>query len=330
MRAPHVAVLALAIETLTVMGCSGTPSTPAPNDVPAVAARSAAVPTTERGLLFVVDSSYSGVFVYRQNSRNKDPFRQITQDLLYSNAVWVDTRNNVWVANGGSVASGNKATIVRFPHRGTGAPDRILDDFGQIPIALWVSGVGSLYVVNYPTSASQPAEIIEYAPHAKTYKVIGDRNISHDITAVVGDANGDLFASGFTSSGVGEIDERPAGSKHWDDTGIAGDGRAVNQPLDLAFDADGNLVVDDYGNAQIDTFPPGKTKPSNTIQCLPADCRVIAFSRSGTRLWVGEPNYSTGAVYEFEYPSGKFIKRLMQPEESSPASLATSPSLYAP
>jgi hypothetical protein len=329
MRVSTVVMFALAGQLLALSGCSGTPSTTVPTDVPTVTDTAGVDLDMEPGLLFVDDSPYfGGVLVYRQHGRNQKPFRSIAQDLLSPNAVWVDTQQNVWVANGGSGSSGNKSTIVRFPQRGTRPPDLILHDFGRFPTALWVSSSGAVYVVNDPLSAKEPAQIVEYPPHVKAYRVIGDPNISHYATAVVGDAKGDLFAAGFTASGVGEIDERFAGSKHWDDTGIAGPHRSVSQPWALAFDAHGNLVVDDYGSQQIETFPPGQTKPSNAIPCVPADCTVIAFDRSGSRLWVGEPNYDTGTLDEFEYPSGKLIQSLAQPYGSSPVSLATSPDLY--
>lgn len=324
MRSPCVAILALASAALGLPGCSRAPLPTPAIDLPSAGASSLGS-DAGRGLLFVVDTpSSGGVLVYRQNGQNQQPFRRIQKDVLFPSAVWTDAHNNVWVANGGSESSGNKATIVRFPRRGTGLPDRILRDFGRDPTALWVGPGGAVYVVNDPLSANQRAEVVEYAPHEKTYTVIGDRKISHYITAVVGDAEGDLFVAGFTNSGVGEIDERFAGSKRWHDTGIAGNGRSVSQPWGLAFDADGNLVVVDYGNQQIETFPPNQTKPSNTIKCIPMDCTAIAFKQSGSRLWVGEPGYSTGTVDELEYPSGKFIESIGQ-TLSSPVSLATSP-----
>jgi hypothetical protein len=331
MRASSVAVWALASGVLVIAGCSGTLSTPAPTDISTAAANAVAQrEDVERDLVFVVDSpSSGGVLVYRQNGpHHQNPLRSVNQDLIAPNAVWVDPNGNVWVANGGDASSGLKSTILRFPRRGTQPPDRILKDFGWDPTALWVSRTGAVYVVNAPASARQRSEIVEYPPREKTYTVIGDRKISHGITAVLGDAKGDLFAAGFTDSGNGEIDERPAGSAHWDDTGIAGKGRSVTQPYDLAFDAQGNVVVADYGTRSIETFPPGKAKPSNTIKCIPMDCTVIAFNQSGNRLWVGEPDYSTGSVDEFDYPSGTFVQGLTQPDGLSPVSLATSPGLY--
>jgi DNA-binding beta-propeller fold protein YncE len=328
MRVSAVITLALTGQLFTLGGCSAPSSGSVPTNLPTVTDTAYADRDTESGLFFVVDSTYFGVLVYRQSGRNQKPLRSIQQDLLSPDAVWVDTQENLWVANGGSQSSGNKATIVRFPQRGTRPPDLILDDFGRFPTALWVSSSGAVYVVNDPLSAKEPAQIVEYPAHAKTYKVIGDPNISHYTTAVVGDAKGDLFAAGLTGSGVGEIDERHAGSTDWDDTGIAGRHRSVSQPWDLAFDAHGDLVVDDYGSKRIETFPPGQTKPSNTIRCVPMDCSVVAFDRSGSRLWVGEPNYDTGTVDEFEYPSGTLIESLTQPYGSSPVSLATSPDLY--
>jgi hypothetical protein len=58
------------------------------------------------------------------------------------------------------------------------------------------------------------------------------------------------------------------------------------------------------------------------------DCTAIAFNRGGSRLWVGEPAYSTGTIDEFEYPSGKLIETITLPADTSAYSLATSPDQY--
>jgi DNA-binding beta-propeller fold protein YncE len=327
MRASIVAILTLAGEALVVTGCAGTFATP-PSSLSTVTNNAVAARDIDPGLLFAVEQPpFGDVVVYRQKGRNQKPFRTIQHDLINPAALWVDTSDNLWVGNEGAVASGPKSTIVRFPRLGTQAPDRILDDFNWFPDALWVSRDGNVYVANDPVGATEKAEVVEYPPHSKTYKVIGDPNISRNITAIIGDAKGDLFVAGFTESNAGEIDERLVGSKHWSDTGIAGKGRSVNLPLSLAFDADGNLVVDDYGKKLIETFKPGQTKPSNAIKCVPLDCGVIAFNHIGSHLWVAEPNYSTGTITEFEYPSGKLIENLAIPSGSSAYALATSPDL---
>jgi DNA-binding beta-propeller fold protein YncE len=329
MRASIVAILTLAGAAVLVTGCAGTFASPRSSNLPAVTNNAFGAPDIDRGLLFAVEQPpFGDVVVYRQKGQNQQPFRYINQDLINPAALWVDTFDNLWVGNEGAVSSGPKSTIMRFPRLGTQAPDRILDDFNWFPDALWVSRDGNVYVGNDPVGATEKAEVVEYPPQSKTYKVIGDPNISYTVTAIVGDAKGDLFAAGYTDSHVGEIDELPAGSKHWSDTGIAGKGRSVSQPLSLAFDADSNLVVDDYGRKLIETFKPGQTKPSNAIKCTPLDCAVIAFSHMGSRLWVGEPSYFTGTIAEFEYPSGKLIETLTLGYASSAYALATSPDLY--
>lgn len=270
---------------------------------------------TRERLLYVAVPSSNAVVIYKQRGHNQQPVGKLTTDITFPNAVWVDTQRNVWIVNNYSEL---ESTILRFP-QGSTTPDLTLPDPQWNASAVWVSDKGAVYVVNSGYYAN--FEIVEYPPHMKTAKVIGDRNLAYLTTAVVGDANGDLFASGFAQSAIGEIDERPAGSRHWRDTGIR-----LAEPGALAFDSSGNLVASDIGSDVIETFPPGQTTPSNTISCT-AECASIAFNHAGTHLWVGEYNDPSGTVEERDYPKGTILDTLAQPY-SYLYSVAASPDLY--
>jgi hypothetical protein len=211
---------------------------------------------------------------------------------------------------------------LRF-RQGSTAPDLTLSDPNWL--ASWVSigPKGAVYVVNTPYSGY--SEILEYPPHKSSPMIITDPQLAYLTVAVVEDANGDLFADGINSQHLGaEIDERPAGSSTWQNTGIMG----LGEPGGLGFDAFENLVVSDPLFGVIDTFPPGQTTPSNSITCS-LQCISFAFAAGGKRLWVDEYNDARGGVGidELAYPGGTLIDRIPQPINSS-VSVAAAPALY--
>lgn len=266
--------------------------------------------------LFYVVEYYPmlGIAVY--NQKNRKLVGNITTDVNLPMGVWVDTHRNLWVAN---AVTNDESFIERFP-RGSTAPDLQLSDPGYNAWSFWVARDGAVYVVNLGYYAD--TEIVEYPPHQKMGKVIRNPYPPFFMTAVVGDAKGDLFTSELTPSGTGEIDERAAGSKRWRDTGIR-----LGTPSGLGFDASGNLVASDIGYDVIETFPPGQTKPSNTIQCS-AECAAFAFNERGNRLFVDEYNDGYDTIEELAYPSGRPIGAISGVQTNSIDSVATSPDLY--
>jgi hypothetical protein len=271
-------------------------------------------------LLYVVENGSSQVAIFKQ--QNRQLVGAITTDLTLPTGVWVDTQRNLWVAN----ATGYGSTIMRFPP-GSTAPDLQLSDSSYNVFSIWVASDGAVYVVNGDYYGF--CQIVEYAPHKKVGKVVGDPLLYYYMTAIVGDAKGDLFASGIRGPSKGgpndEIDERPAGSKRWQNTGIQ-----LGVAGGLGFDASGNLVAADDGTDVIETFPPGQTTPSNTIQCS-ATCVSFAFNHRGDHIWIDEYTGQYGdydTIEERAYPSGALIGAISGLQTRSIDSVATSPDLY--
>jgi sugar lactone lactonase YvrE len=267
-------------------------------------------------LVYVAETIANRVVIYEQRGHYQMPVGAISTDITFPVAVWVDTHRNLWVANTNSEL---ESTILRFP-QGSKKPDLILNDANWNVLAVWVALDGTVYVVNADYSGN--CEIVKYPPGKTTSIVIGDKRLAYLTTAVVGDGKGDLFASGFGQSGVGEVDERPAKSKRWQNTGIK-----LNEPGGLAFDRAGNLVVSDIGSDVIETFSPGKTTPTNTIACS-SQCTSLAFNHAGDRVWVDEAGDESAIIDERTYPSGTLIDRLLPPQGSSPEGVAVTPDLY--
>jgi DNA-binding beta-propeller fold protein YncE len=272
--------------------------------------------STQAPLLYVADSYAHEVAVYRQKGNGQQPVGELTTQITFPMSVWVDTHRNVWVAN---VVGEAQSNILRFPE-GKTKPDLTLPDRQWNVSAIWVARNDAVYAVNGGSSGN--VQIVEYPPHSNKSKQIGDPNLPDDITSIVGDARGDLFASGLALSGAGEVDELLAGSTQWRNTGIA-----LVEPGGLAFDRSGNLVVSDMLKQVIGIYPLERTSPKRIIHCG-EQCSAIAFDHTGTRLWVDELNDLNGTIDEFEYKTGKFIQTLPQPSESYPLGIATSPDLY--
>ncbi|HEY2476666.1 MAG TPA: hypothetical protein VGI19_17935 [Candidatus Cybelea sp.] len=266
--------------------------------------------------LFYVVNYYPTVDVGIYSQRNRKLVGNITTGINLPLGVWVDTHRNLWVAN---ATTNDESLIERFPP-GKTAPDLELADPNYNAWSLWVARNGAVYVVNLSYYAD--TEIVEFPPHKTMPKVLRPPRSYPFITAVVGDTKGDLFTSELNASGVGEIDERAAGSKRWRDTGIR-----LAEPSGLGFDASGNLVASDIGDDVIETFPPGKTTPSNTIQC-DAQCAAFAFNERGDRLFVDEYNDGSDTIEEITYPSGTLVGTISGLQTNSIDGVAASPDLY--
>ena len=98
------------------------------------------------------------------------------------------------------------------------------------------------------------------------------------------------------------IEKCAPGSSQCSDLGITlGDGG-----LNIAFDAQGDLVACDELAAQIDVFPPGATVPSRTLTQGIHGCDFFAFNRASTRLFVDNEAFgqSGGGVTVLNYATG--------------------------
>lgn len=276
---------------------------------------------SDERLLYVADATtYTAVTIYKQKGHDQKPIGYLATDLWFACGLWVDTHGNLWVANAfPSQGSQGNVTIVRFP-RGSTKPDLNIPDPTWAVDWIWVNRHGDIFVVNNGYYSAY--QMLEFSGSPYSAHIISDPRLRSVITSIVGDSKGDLFVSGLAKSGLGEIDERKAGSKRWHNTGIA-----IGAPGGLAIDASGNLVASDLLAGVIETFPPEQTKPSSTITCT-AYCLSFAFNRDGNRIWVNEPGSGINTVDELTYPSGDLIDSLPQPQGSSALGVATSPDLY--
>jgi hypothetical protein len=276
-----------------------------------------AVRSTHRGLLYVADENEQGnVRIYMQEGHHQHPVGYITTGIQVPMGLFVDAKRNLWVANW----NGYEGQVLRYA-QGSTTPNLTLNDSLGNPVALWVAQDSTVYVVTFPYSG--PSIIVKYPQGSQQYQVIIDPNMSV-LSAVAGDAKGNIYGGGLPYSGYGEVDVLPAGKSTWQNTGMI-----TNAPAALALDAQGNLLVsaaDAQSNAFL-TFRIGHKRPSNRIDCI-SDCEQVAFDRSGKHLWAVEAADFTGGVFEFDYPSGKRINRLHQPNASGPDGVAASPPLY--
>jgi DNA-binding beta-propeller fold protein YncE len=71
---------------------------------------------------------------------------------------------------------------------------------------------------------------------------------------------------------------------------------------DVLFDAGGNLVVEDLDGAYINVYPPGSTKPSQTIDAAFVNPVHMAFDSPRQNLYVSD--FGNNTVKVIAYPSG--------------------------
>ncbi len=323
MRRLFVLTIGLA-SGLLVTGCAGSSSGASSPGLPTVVTEGhrdakahswmdPAVRATHKALLYVADLYLADVRVYMEDGHHQRPVGEITSGIDDASGLFVDSERNLWVAN--QTGYVYQSEILRYP-QGSTTPDKTLYDTSGAPSAIWVAKDQTVYVVSTPVYGS--SVIVKYPKGRQQSQIVTDPHLF--LFSVVGDGHGNLYAGGQLETGDGEVDVLPAGKTTWQNTGMI-----TNVPSALAFDAQGNLLV---SSDAFLTFHIGQKQPSNTIPCNRSDCEQVAFDRSGKHLWAIEAADYTGNVFEFDYPSGKRINALHQPNSSEPNGVAAAPALF--
>jgi hypothetical protein len=101
-------------------------------------------------------------------------------------------------------------------------------------------------------------------------------------------------------------------------------------PLSLAIDGAGNLLVDvaDAGStSSIQTYPPGKTTPSKSIDNLPWFYQ-LSLTADGKHFYAGDEGYNATSYQYYTYPAGKLVYAYAVPGAfAGVGGIAASPSL---
>jgi sugar lactone lactonase YvrE len=245
-------------------------------------------------LIYVSDFSANAVEIYPATGQNPDPIGEITDGVSGPEGSFVDARGDLFVTNV------TNFTVTMYPR-------------GKTTWSLRYTGFA------YPTNVAVGADGTVYVDDLVGQKVVAfpagktRSKLTIDVTYPQGaalDSKNNLYVSyntGGHGAGPGQVNEYAPGSTKGESLGLpiiwsAGD----------AIDGSGDVVVADQGsgsgNAAVDVFPPGSTKPSQTITQGLEDPFRIAFDGAFKHLYVADPEVNALLVYD--YSSGKLVNSI--------------------
>jgi hypothetical protein len=253
-------------------------------------------PTAKRAkhLIYVSDFIGNAVEIYSASGTGQSPIGVITDGISGPEGSCVDSHGDLFVTNV------SNQTVTMYPH---GSTTWKLQYTGfAYPTNVAVGANGMVYVDDLVGQ-----KVVEF-PRGKTRS---QRTI--DVMYPQGaalDSKNDLYVSYNTGShggGPGTVNEYAPKSTKGTDLDLpivwsAGD----------AIDGSNDVVVADQGsgigNQAVYVFPPGATKPSETITQGLEDPFRLAFDSKYKYLYVADPEVNALLVYD--YSSGKLVNSI--------------------
>jgi hypothetical protein len=230
------------------------------------------------------------------------------------NSIQIDTKQNVYFADSYSTwvyeyAPGTNTPVKSFPTT-------------QSPYDIALRG-NTLYVFEGQLSGGIADIAIYENGSTKPTRTLADGNVQYPSGLAV-DQVGNVFVGyegpSFTS-GIGEF-VRGKGSMKVLNSNVL--------PLALAIDGAGNLLADVVSagsNSSIQTYPPGKTSPSKSIDNLPW-LYQFSLTADGKHFYAGDSGYNATSYQYYTYPGGKLVYTYAVPGAfAGVAGIAAAPSL---
>jgi hypothetical protein len=230
------------------------------------------------------------------------------------NSIQIDAQQNVYFADSYSTwvfeyAPGTNTPVKSFPT--TYTPEEIA-----------LHGK-TLYVFEGELSAGIADIAIYENGSTKPTRTLTDGNVQYPSGLAV-DKAGNVFVGyegpSFTS-GIGEFVKGKGSMKVLNSSVL---------PLALAIDGAGNLLVDVAGTgskSSIQTYPPGATSPSKSIDNLPWFYQ-FSLTADGKHFYAGDAGSNATSYQYYDYPSGKLVYKYAVPGAfAGIAGIAASPAL---
>jgi hypothetical protein len=201
--------------------------------------------------------------------------------------LFVDSNQNLWVANGGA------NNVLEFA-RGATTPFKTLDDAGAGPLDVTMCPGGTLYVAGsnstaievYPRGSNNPTRSLTYPGAVQT-------------DALTCDTAGNVFAT-IVISFHGGVVEFPRGKQH----GASQLPISLGGPGGIKPDKAGNLLVDDQSAQTITEYTEAGSPTGSSIRTA-FDCINFGVTRSGKvvgcAVYVA---YGTSEGQSYTFPGG--------------------------
>jgi hypothetical protein len=234
--------------------------------------------------LFVSEVGSDAINIYTDiwNRRGATYAASITAGVSGAVGIWIDRKGTLYVAN---ETAGNVTEYAR----GSTTPDLTISQGLMRPLTVAVDSHGTLYVGDWY------GYIAEYPPGktAPSAQVTGLQTPAQ----MAFDAADNLYVADSGGGGFGAVWEVPFGQTSKQGLNLQG----IENPMGIAFDLFGDLVVSDGGlmTNEIFVYPPGQIHPACTVtQGLtggpsPAN---IAIGTSGA-LYVAQQNEIGSVVW---------------------------------
>ncbi|HEY2476333.1 MAG TPA: hypothetical protein VGI19_16215 [Candidatus Cybelea sp.] len=286
-----LSALALAAGAAVAAGCSGgTHAVPLAGSVPASTRSGWLSPLAKHGgQLYVADQSNQRVAIFSQSTGT--PTGQITDAISGPDGLYIDPKGTLYVCNFGA------GTVTEYPKGQTTHSKTLTGTIG--PKYVVAGRDGTVYVSDFGNGSH--SNLYEYA-HGSTTPTTTIAFATFP-AGVALDTHNKLYVA-YSDPNNGDIEVlkfKPGSTK--------GKNLGIHIPLDspggLAFDKQGDLLLDDQSLPGVDIFPPGATLPSKQIEGFSLAYQ-IALNRNDTHLFVSDP--FGPSVEEVAYPSGTPIR----------------------
>jgi serine/threonine-protein kinase len=258
-------------------------------------------------LVFVSNTSYTGVTVYRAKSKDPAPIANILNDVDSPPGDCLDKNGTLYVTNQPINGNGwvseyplGKTTASNVITNGTFTPAACaIDSNGN----LWVTNIGGPNVTEYLHGSENPHRVIT-------------RGLAYPVGVAI-DSSGNLYVSDRANSDVAVY---APGSKRPSRTITDG----VTSPVDIAIDANGVLYVENITQKNVEEYLPGEDQPFQTITHGVPTPSALSVNEKGW-LYVANGAGAYDNVVEFAPGSLKPSKRKVDKDVHGPDGVAYYP-----
>ena len=252
--------------------------------------------------------------VFKQGDIKGAPVATITSGLDGAFGLFVDQSRNLWVANVGGFITEYAA--------GSGTPKKTITVPSQngYPVSVWVASDGTIYSITWGTSGSS----ISKRTPGGSWSIIGNSDMTSE-TGLVGDASGDLFATGFLPlQNGGTVEWLPDGSTEWQSVGFP----YIAEPGGVVLDFLGRLTIGDGEVGNVFSYDWTLLQLVDAFRCYNCSS-AINFNANGKRLWaITGANPST--LEQFQFPGGNRMNKFTFQENVNVNGMALSPAFAPP